>query len=251
MAITTRTFTQVNTGSAANDGTGDGLRTAFTKINSNYSNIASVGFAAANIAVTKAIEISGTIASTSTTTGALVVAGGVGVAGNINVGGNLNVLGTLTTSTTNANLIIDPQGTGDVIFSPGTEVYVQSNAASTSTTTGALVVTGGLGVSGNAYINVLLSNVMGVATDLTASGNLKANTTVFAGAGTPISYTNPLFVGTSSANTYIQLAVHNLSSGTQSSADFVATADTGNDTTNFIDLFILKTFKRIILLIII
>ena len=42
------------------------------------------------------IYISGGIAATSTTTGALVVAGGVGITGNVNVGGNVNIAGTIT-----------------------------------------------------------------------------------------------------------------------------------------------------------
>ena len=77
------------------------------------------------------------------------------VTGNTNVGGTLysNVISTQTGS--GQNLIIDPDGVADVIFTPFTEVFVQSNAAAISTSTGALVVTGGVGVSGNVFANTI------------------------------------------------------------------------------------------------
>ncbi len=49
MTITTQSFVAVNVGTAANDGTGDELRTAFIKLNSNFSNISTSGFNAGNI----------------------------------------------------------------------------------------------------------------------------------------------------------------------------------------------------------
>jgi len=52
---------------------------------------------------------------------------------------------------TNSNLIIDPDGVGDVVFPINTELLIQSGAAATSNTTGALQVTGGVGMAGNLY----------------------------------------------------------------------------------------------------
>ena len=48
------TFANVNIGTTASDGTGDPLRTAFTKINLNFANIASGHVTASNIAYTAA-----------------------------------------------------------------------------------------------------------------------------------------------------------------------------------------------------
>jgi hypothetical protein len=93
MTITTRTFDIVNVGTTANDGTGDGLRDAFIRVNSNFANITSVGFTAGNIRVTKTLAIESTTNSTNATTGALQVSGGAGIAGNLYVGGNLIILG--------------------------------------------------------------------------------------------------------------------------------------------------------------
>jgi len=52
---------------------------------------------------------------------------------------------------TNSNLIIDPDGVGDVVFPINTELLIQSGAAATSNTTGALHITGGVGMTGNLY----------------------------------------------------------------------------------------------------
>jgi len=77
--------------------------------------------------------------STSSTTGALTIVGGVGVSGNVNIGTGLSVSG-------NANI-----GTGLSVQSASTlvgPVSVLSNTNSTSSTTGALLVVGGIGLSG-------------------------------------------------------------------------------------------------------
>ncbi len=65
--ITTEQFIVTNTGSTANDGTGDSLRASFTKINTNFTNISDVGFDAGNINVMGAMTISNTHAPTLAT----------------------------------------------------------------------------------------------------------------------------------------------------------------------------------------
>ena len=57
MTISTETFLAVGVGSSANDGTGDSLRAAFVKVNSNFSNISDIGFDAANINVTGSLVL--------------------------------------------------------------------------------------------------------------------------------------------------------------------------------------------------
>lgn len=60
MAITTQSFTPVNVGTSANDGTGDDLRTSFQKLNTNFNIIHNPGFVAANISATS-VEVSGNV----------------------------------------------------------------------------------------------------------------------------------------------------------------------------------------------
>ena len=61
MTISTEQFTPVRTGTVANDGTGDSLREAFVKVNTNFSNISDIGFDAGNINVAGAVEIAGNL----------------------------------------------------------------------------------------------------------------------------------------------------------------------------------------------
>ena len=56
------------------------------------------------------------------------------------------------------------------------------------------------------------------------------------GSGTPVTLANPIIYGYDTQNNYSQSNIQNLSSGANASSDWVATADTGTDTTNYIDL---------------
>lgn len=80
--------------------------------------------------------------STSTTTGALVVDGGVGIAENLNVGGVINIdnlrldTNTLSSTNSNGNIILAPNGTGDVQLDSDTVRIGDNNANATLTTNG-------------------------------------------------------------------------------------------------------------------
>jgi hypothetical protein len=93
--------------------------------------------------------VSTTTNATSTTSGALQVVGGAGIGQDLYIGGQLYTNGISTfPSGSNKNLIIDPDGTGNVLFSTSTRALFYNTTTSTSTTTGAVVITGGLGVGG-------------------------------------------------------------------------------------------------------
>jgi hypothetical protein len=153
---------------------------------------------ATNMTGTGGLKVFGTTASTSTTTGALQVAGGAGIAGSLFVGGGTmsvtdgvnftlqlksggSGVGLLTsTSGTNAfaygngavaevmrttnlgNLLIG--GTTDITGSGGLKVF--GTTASTSTTTGALQVAGGVGVAGAAFFGgaIAIGNTVNTVT---------------------------------------------------------------------------------------
>lgn len=131
--------------------------------------------------------LSNTTAATSNVTGALQVKGGVGILGNLHATranvGNLSVTGF---HVGNMNFV-----GGDTIFINGSPVQTAATAfnggtvgltttfacttPSTSTTTGAVIITGGLGVSGNVFFsNLTVHN----------TGNVRANVqgTIFTAA---------------------------------------------------------------------
>jgi hypothetical protein len=110
-----------------------------------------------------AVTFTQNTASTSTTTGTLVVTGGAGVSGaiyagsiqNTPIGSTTRSSGAFTTLTANA------------------AVTFTQNTASTSTTTGTLVVTGGVGVSENIHIGgALVKTVTGTTTAELIRGNM-------------------------------------------------------------------------------
>jgi hypothetical protein len=196
-------------------------------------------------------------ASTNTTTGALVVVGGAGVSGAINAGGNISIGGTnpgfITAAGSNKDLIIDPDGPGNIILSGVT--YVNYPTVSSSTTTGALVVSGGTGIAGaiNAGSTLTvsgatqLSSTLNVTNTATVNGNLVAasgtastNTTtgalvVSGGAGV----SGSLYIGGAvlSANSAVGFfsSINNTPIGTltPSTAVFTTTSTSTAQATNF------------------
>jgi len=113
------------------------------------------------------IQVLGTDTSYSSTTGALTVVGGVGVGGNVNIGS----LTSATSSLTGALTVAGGLGVGGDVYAdhyysngvPLNNIYwnggtitsqfiVNNPASSTSTTTGAIVAEGGVGVGGDLYV---------------------------------------------------------------------------------------------------
>ena len=89
------------------------------------------------------LNITSTTNSVSTDTGALVVAGGVGIGRDVNIGGSLSV--TATTQLYSSLDVVSTSTFHDV-------VNVTTTASSTDSTTGALVVAGGVGIGENLNI---------------------------------------------------------------------------------------------------
>lgn len=136
-----------------------------------------------------------TLASTTTSTGALVVAGGVGIGGALNIGGDTAVSSTTnsTTSTTGALVVSGGVGIGgaltiDGVITAGSAditgvTRVLASTVSTNTTSGALIVTGGVGISGTINcgdINAqnITGNVTGVISTTVPYVGPQANLTV-------------------------------------------------------------------------
>lgn len=164
---------------------------------------------------TATVEVTSNTAATSTTTGALQVSGGVGIAGALYVGGNISNTGvnstiTFTPSGT-GSITLSPSGSGSVAIAPSTAGTINnmsigastrstgafttltSNAATTftantsssSTSSGTVVVTGGVGVSGAVNIGSSLS-AGGQATftqNATASSTSTGSVVVTGGVG--------------------------------------------------------------------
>jgi len=110
--------------------------------------------------VKQSIFVAGTTNSSSISTGALIVSGGVGINNNTYIGGLLNVTSTITANTTSTinGVSIDNRAVSNITTLNTSGVASLTNTTESSTTgTGALVVSGGVGVAKNVRIGGLLS----------------------------------------------------------------------------------------------
>lgn len=122
-------------------------------------------------------------------------------------------------------------GTTQMEIFPDEKVKIDINTPSTSSTTGALVVDGGVGIAG----------------DVNIAGDLDVNGTVdFSGVTVlPIgsnantflaTLTNPVVVVDTNLNDYAQIAFQNRSAHADASTDFIAYTNNGNDSAGYIDM---------------
>ncbi len=153
----------------------------------------------ANLTATNTVRITGTTSETSVGTGALVVAGGISAGGDLWLGGtiysagvpvittttliesflggdDIRVLSTITGLSTATTLIISNTSTLQTVTGRGSStnhvVYFTNPTNSTSSSTGAVVVTGGVGVGGR--IN---AESVQIADAILDSGQVLVNTT--------------------------------------------------------------------------
>ena len=157
----------------------------------------------------------------------------------------------ITGISTVANLRITPVGTGATVGGIGVTYYGDG-----SQLTG-ISASGGISISTNTtnqaqFITYAISTGsttgLGVSTTKLvfnpSSGNLGIGTTnpqyilTVTDTGTPATtaLTNCLADFTTTANSYGQINLRNTSTGTNASSDIIVTADTGTDSSNFIDL---------------
>jgi hypothetical protein len=168
--------------------------------------------------------------------------------------GTLDATGAILTRTTvyrssnSNNIVTFSAGTKNVFCTYPSTRSVNYDAAGALTVTGAATFNSSLGVTGA----TTLSDTLGVTNTATFTGAAIHNgTTTFNNTATVTSATNsPLTVnngGTGTpfptsvaslfgnVNSYSQVNHQNLSSGTSASSDYIATANNGTDTTNFVD----------------
>jgi hypothetical protein len=79
-----------------------------------------------------------------------------------NITGNLTVT-TITSSTgSNGNITIDPDGLADVVLTNNTNLYLLDSTPSTSTTSGTIINFGGAGIAGNIYSGAYINAASGI-----------------------------------------------------------------------------------------
>ena len=116
-----------------------------------------------------------TATSTSTVSGAAVVYGGVGITEDVNIGGRTAFTGTVTafSSVDILPLVLSTSSTTGALrvrggIGVGGNIYIDNIQNSTTATEGALVVTGGVGIGGDLQVG---GNIHAVG-NITADGNI-------------------------------------------------------------------------------
>lgn len=127
---------------------------------------------------------------------------------------------------------------GAVVFANTVNIAGQANVANVNisgkmtvtvpTGGGSHIIDGNVNFSSNSLFVDTTNRRIGIATDVTT-----APLTIGEGGAT---LTTPLVQITDTQNSYIQVAIQNLSNGQSASADYVITADNGTDLTNYVDL---------------
>jgi hypothetical protein len=157
---------------------------------------------------------------------------------------------------TNGNLNLDPAGTGDVVAQANLWInsgYLRTTSAafylSNSTPTSvymfgnaSTILMGNANATTTIPGNVIIGKVANVGGNLNVSGNINSLGNLIASydiivgpPGTlPTANLTASFVDNSSY--YTQINIQNLGSGSQTSADVVATANDGTDSTYYIDM---------------
>lgn len=129
-----------------------------------------------------------------------------------------------------AGRLLSPSGSVHMIFN-ATDVTTQVaskinvGTAATSTTTGALQVSGGAGITGNIF----------------AGGTANTGVSALVAGATNTLLANTVAGFTGNVNNYTQVTFQNKSTGADATADFILTADNGSDTVNYGDFGIINS----------
>jgi hypothetical protein len=124
-------------------------------------------------------------------------------------------------------------GNEQISITPDQNVHIEISTASTSATTGALTVVGGVGITGDQFI----------AGDLTVIGNvdLQGVTKLPVGAGatayeTSAGLSDAVVIAAGTSSSFVQNALVNLGTGASSSADYIAYAAEGDNISGWMDM---------------
>lgn len=156
--------------------------------------VGGAAFIKSNITIDGITYANDTTNATSTTTGALQVIGGIAVGKDIYSGGditsnvingtqlnidNLRLDGNVISSTNaNGNVDLTPNGNGDVRVTAGHYLLVKDSTQATSTSTGALQVTGGVGIARDLYVGGTANAGRLDVDDISINGNTVTNVTL-------------------------------------------------------------------------
>jgi hypothetical protein len=219
-----------------------------------------------SLAAQGAVTFTAGTPSTNSATGSVVVTGGVGVSENLNVAGTttttgLTATGTVSLSPANTDVTLTPTGTGTVNIRPSaavgnidnmnigvnvaasgrfTIITTTSGTASTSTSTGDVIVTGGVGVGGAIYAGSIQNTPIGSTTaasgtftSITASGTTDLNGIVTIDGANVSTTISPTGTGSVTINPATAGNINNMNVGASTRGTGAFTTLTANNAVTF------------------
>jgi hypothetical protein len=144
-----------------------------------------------------------------------------------------------TIGSSNANATISVAGTSNVAVFSTSGANITGNLISGNVSTTNVFATNGTFTN-----NVIVSGTLTATSNIIANtsgifyGNVTTgNTALYAGVPgfTPLG-SNVVIQAAGNVNSYSQINFENINSGSEASTDYIATADNGNDSTNFVNL---------------
>jgi hypothetical protein len=169
--------------------------------------------------------------------GNLTITGNITNTGNVTVSGNITVLSWLKgPSTGNLNI---SSGSGQpirLLANAGAKTWTFNSNGSVTFPDSTLQTSAGTSYS-NVQVTSYLPTYNGNIGELNMIGDIDIFGTLNVGTSSNIAFGNTIVNALKDANSYVQLNVQNINSvGNLVSADFIATAPNGTDSTKFIDM---------------
>lgn len=184
--------------------------------------------------------------ATSPTTGALTIVGGVGITGDLYMAGDLSVQsgGIIARDAlyVGADALEQATDVGTNVKTVSFKSRDGSNVATLTTTTAHnfapfMQVTVAIGDATFDGVKEIIATPTTTTFTYTSTGSLLSNTVVASGTASQVTgFTNPMAVFTANANDYAQLVVQNIGTDPNSSSDFIAYANNGDDFSGYIDM---------------
>lgn len=155
-----------------------------------------------------------TTPSVSSTTGGFLSLGGAGITGNLNVSGNITASHYTSLS---GNVIIDPIGANSVVITASTQTFMLSTTNATSATSGALVVSGGIGVAQDIWATGAITAYSGNLTVTSGAVNIGSGPVNMTSGNLTLTSGN---INLSSGNLNVTLGSINVPNGTLTVSNF-------------------------------
>lgn len=160
------------------------------------------------------------------------------LAGSASTGGTISILDPTTMTSITGPIFTLKRNDTTVTAA---DIIGEIDFSNNDTNNSASVIVGSIKcIAATTFASTHPDGYLSFGTSLAASGNAErfrvtSTGIIYTGTGTPAALTGALFNSYHTSNGVVQNNIQNLSNGASASCDWIATGDTGTDTTNYVD----------------